>query len=375
MMKMLKRSPHFAQHMKHNPTGTFDFAGWEMPTHFSSLEEEISACRNTAIMVDGHAMGEVHIRGRDALKAMQRLCANDLSRARPGQCVYTSLCKDDGGILDDLVAFCITPEQFMLTVAAFNTWKTPGWIEEHIKGMNALVCDQSAGTTCLEIQGPKAREILARVADFDVSNTALPYFRFRTGKVAGIDAIVARLGVTGELGFEIFYDAGYASQMYDALLEAGKPNGMALCGNRSLGIMRLEKVYHVYTRDIDESTNPFEAGLDRTVKLDKGDFIGRDALLAVKQKGVGRKLVGLVGKSGIAIAPPKSDVLHSGRKVGHVTFMALSPTLGKPIALAYVPPDLSAAGTVLTAAAQGGNIDLTVTRIPFYDPDGARIRF
>lgn len=374
MTKILKRSPHFAQHMKHNPKGTFDFAGWEMPTHFTSLEEEIKACRNTAIMVDGHAMGEVHIRGTDALMAMQKLCANDLSRARPGQCVYTSLCKPDGGILDDLVAFCISPEHFMLTVAAFNTWKTPGWIEEHIRGMNASMCDESAGTACLEIQGPKAREILARMAEFEVSNGALPYFRFVHGKVAGIEAMVARLGVTGELGYEIFYDPGYAYQMYDAIVEAGKPSGMALCGNRSLGIMRLEKVYHVYTRDIDETTSPLEAGMDRTVKLDKSDFIGRDALLAAKKKGVGRKLIGLIGEPGVAVAPPKSDVLNKGRKVGHVTFMAVSPTLGKPIALAYVTPDVTALGTSLTVAAQGANIDLKVTRIPFYDPDGARIR-
>jgi aminomethyltransferase len=374
MTKMLKRSPHFAQHMKHNPKGTFDFAGWEMPTHFTSLEEEIGACRSGAILVDGHAMGELHVCGKDALKAVQKVCVNDLARAEPGQCVYTSLCKPDGGILDDLVAFCISPEHWLLTVAAFNTWKTPGWVEEHIKGMNAWTCDQSAGTACLEIQGPKAREILARVADFDVSNKALPYFRFVNGKVAGIDALVARLGVTGELGYEIFYDAGYAYQMYDALLDAGRPSGMALCGNRSLGIMRLEKVYHVYTRDIDETTNPFEAGMDRTVKLDKGDFIGRDALAEVKRKGVSRRLVGLIAAPGTTLAPPKSEVLHGGRKVGHVTLMAVSPTLGKPIALAYVTPELSAIGTTLTVAAQGGTIELEVTRIPFYDPDGTRIR-
>lgn len=374
MTTMLKRSPHFAQHMKNNPKGTFDFAGWEMPTHFTSLEEEIKACRTRAILVDGHAMGELHVRGKDALKAMQKVCTNDISKAKPGQCVYSSLCKPDGGILDDLVVFCVSPEHYMLTMAAFNTWKTPGWIEEHIKGMNAWTCDQSAGTTCLEIQGPKAREIMARVAKFDVSNAALPYFRFVNGEVAGIEALVARLGVTGELGYEIFFDPAYAWQMYDALLEAGTPSGMALCGNRSLGIMRLEKVYHVYTRDIDESTNPLEAGLERAVKLDKGGFIGCDALLAVKRKGVSRKLVGLSGELGMPVATPKSDVLHNGRKVGYVTFMAMSPTLDIPIALAYVPPELSAAGTALTVAGQGGTIDLKVIRIPFYDPDGARIR-
>lgn len=374
MATMLKRSPNFAQHMKNNPKGTFDFAGWEMPTHFSSLEEEIRACRSTAILIDGHAMGELHVRGKDALKALQKVTTNDISRAQPGQCVYSSLCKPDGGILDDLVVFCIAREHYMLTVAAFNTWKTPRWVDEQIKGMDAWTCDQSAGTACLEVQGPKAREILARVADFDVSNAALPYFRFVSGKVAGIDALVARLGVTGELGYEIFYDPGYAYQMYDALVEAGKPSGMALCGNRSLGVMRLEKVYHVYTRDIDESINPLEAGMERAVKLEKGDFVGRDALIAIKRKGVTRRLVGLVSEPGTPIAPPKSDVLHQGRKIGRITVMAASPTLGKPIALAYISPELARDGMALTVVGQGVNIDAKVTRTPFYDPDGTRIR-
>ena len=291
MAKMLRRSPHYGQHVAHGAKEFFDFAGWEMPTHFSSLAQEAEACRNAAILFDGHAMGELHIRGKDALKAVQKLCVNDIAPAQPGMMVYSSLCTEEGGIFDDLVVFCLAPDHYLLTMAAFNTHKTPAWVEKHTTGMDVCVCDLSAGTTCIEIQGPKF-EIFRRLRN-SMLERALPYYRFVNGKIAGIDCLVARLGVTGELGYEIFYDPGYAWTMYDAFVRAGEGEGMELCGNRTIGTFRLEKVYHVYTRDIDETTNPYEAGLGRTVKLDKGDFIGRAALAKIKENGPSRKLVGL----------------------------------------------------------------------------------
>ena len=222
MANIFRRSPHFGQHVAHGAKTFFDFAGWDMPTHFTTLEDEAHACRNDAILFDGHAMGELHIKGKDALKAVQKLCVNDVAKAQPGMLVYTSLCTEDGGIFDDLVVFCLAPDHYLLTMAAFNTHKTPGWAEKHTAGMNVCVMDQSAGTTCIEIQGPKSRRILQRIAEFDVSDRALPYYRFVTGKVAGIDCLVARLGVTGELGYEIFYDAGHAWTMYDAFVNGGQ---------------------------------------------------------------------------------------------------------------------------------------------------------
>jgi aminomethyltransferase len=371
---MLRRSPHFGQHVAHGAKTFFDFAGWEMPTHFTTLAEEAQACRNDAILFDGHAMGELHVKGPDALKAMQLLCVNDISRARPGMLVYTSLCKEDGGIFDDLVVFCLAPDHYLLTMAAFNTHKTPEWVERHTAAMNVCVMDLSAGTTCIEIQGPKSRKILQRIADFDVSDKALPYYRFVTGKVAGIDCLVARLGVTGELGYEIFYDAGYAWTMYDAFVEAGKEDGLALCGNRTIGTFRLEKVYHVYTRDVDETTNPYEAGLGWTVKLDKGHFVGRDALAKVKATGPARKLVGFeVGDQPVTVAG-KSPIQVRGKVVGHVTVVGFSPTLKKSIGLGYVASDVATTGSELTLASDSGTLTARTVAIPFFDPSGARIR-
>ena len=374
MAKMLRRSPHYGQHVAHGAKEFFDFAGWEMPTHFSSLAQEVQACRNAAILFDGHAMGELHIRGKDALKAVQRLCVNDIAPAQPGMMVYSSLCTEQGGIFDDLVVFCLARDHYLLTMAAFNTQKTPAWVEKHTVGMDVCVSDLSAGTTCIEIQGPKSRAVLQKIAEFDVSNAALPYYRFVNGKVAGIDCLVARLGVTGELGYEIFYDPGHAWTMYDAFVKAGKDEGLELCGNRTIGTFRLEKVYHIYTRDIDESTNPYEAGLGRTVKLDKGDFIGRSALAKINQQGPTRKLVGLdVGERPVTV-PGKSPIQAGNEQVGHVTVVGFSPTLNKAIGLGYVNARCAEEGAELILTSDTGPIGASIVSLPFFDPKGTRIR-
>jgi aminomethyltransferase len=288
--------------------------------------------------------------------------------------VYSSLCTEDGGILDDLVVFCLTPDHYILTVAAFNTQKTPAWAEKHTAGMNVCVSDMSAGTTCIEIQGPKSRAIMQKIAEFDASNEALPYYRFVHGRIAGIDCIVARLGVTGELGYEIFYDPGYAWQMYDAFVKAGEGEDLELCGNRTIGAFRLEKVYHIYTREIDETTNPYEAGLGRTVKLDKGDFIGRAALAKIREKGPSRKLVGMeIGDKPVNVAG-KSPIKVGAETVGHVTVVAFSPTLNKAIGLGYVRSDQASEGGALTLSAENGPVTAKIVPIPFFDPKGTRIR-
>jgi aminomethyltransferase len=314
------------------------------------------------------------VQGPDALKAVQKLCVNDMAKAKPGMIVYTSLCNEAGGIVDDLVVFCLAPDHFLLTMAAFNTQKTPGWVHRHTAGMNVCVSDMSAGTTCIEIQGPKSRDILRKIADFDVSNAGLPYYRFVNGKIADIDCVVARLGVTGELGYEIFYDPGYAWQMYDAFVAAGKGEGLELCGNRTIGMFRLEKVYHIYTRDIDEGTNPYEAGLGWTVKLDKGDFIGRDALAKINKTGPVRKLIGFaIGDKPVTVAG-KSPIAIDGKNLGSVTVVGFSPTLNKAIGLGYMPTANAQAGGKIMLTGESGPISATIVSIPFFDPKGIRIR-
>jgi len=373
MTKLLKRSPHFGQHLAHGAEEFFDFAGWEMPTHFTDLAEEVTACRNRAVLFDGHAMGEVHIEGREAHAAVQNLCARNIL-PEPGRCFYSALCTEEGGIFDDLVVFCLAPDRFLLTVAAFNVDKSPPWISHHIEGFDARMVDQCAGTTCLEVQGPASREVLSRVTDVDLSNDELPYFRFVEGSIAGVDCLIARLGVTGELGYEIFYDPGHAWRMYDTLFSAGEESGIALAGNRTVGMFRLEKVYHVYTREIDETTNPFEAGLDRYVSLDKGDFIGRDALLRIRDEGVARKLVGYRLEGDATAIAPGTPLAIGSEVIGRATFGAASPTLGMTIGLGYVPAESAQPGVELSVRTGGGERKATICETPFFDPQGERIR-
>lgn len=370
---MLKRSPHYGQHVAHGAKSFFDFAGWEMPEVFSSLEEEVAACRSAAVLFDGHQMGEVHIKGADAHAAVQKVCANHIE-AEPGRCFYSSLLDEAGCMVDDLVVLCLAPDHYLLTAAAFNVAKTPDWVRRHIADMDAHVEDLTSGTTIIEIQGPESRRILQSIADVDISDATLPYYRFAEGKVAGIDAVIARVGVTGELGYEIIYDPGHAWTMYQALVDAGGDHGLALCGSKTVGTFRLEKVYHVYTRDIDETTNPFEAGLGWTVNFDKGDFIGRDAAARIRDTGVERQFVGFEVHEGPASVAPGTPIEAGGNAVGKATIAAPSPTLGKTIGLGYVAPEYAAVGTRLSIRTDPQPLDATVVETPFFDPEGKRIR-
>ena len=373
MTKILKRSPHFGQHVAHGAKGFIDFAGWEMPEHFSSLEQEVKTCREAAVLFDGHQMGEIHVKGKGAHAAVQKVCAADI-KPETGRCSYSSLLNEKGGIVDDLVVLCLAPDHYLMTAAAFNVHKTPGWLDSHIGDMDITIDDQTNGSTIIEIQGPNSRDILQNITEADISNKALPYFWCVETKVAGIDAIVARLGVTGELGYEIVYDSGFAWTMYDALLDAGRDHGLGLCGSKTVGIFRLEKVYHIYTREIDETTNPFEANLGSFVQLDKGDFIGRDAMLAVKEKGVDRKLVGYEVDSEPIVVTPGTPIEIDGNTVGKATFAAYSPTLDKVLGLGYVPVEYSQEGSVLTIVTETEKLSASVVGTPFFDPKGKRIR-
>jgi aminomethyltransferase len=374
MSNLLKRSPHYGQHVAHGAKAFMNFAGWEMPEHFSTLAQEVKACREAAVLFDGHQMGEIHLRGKDAHKAVQKVCASDIKPV-PGRCFYSSLLNEDAGIVDDLVVLCLAPDHYLMTAAAFNVGKTPGWLHSHVGDLDVEIDDQTNGTTIIEIQGPKSRDILQSLTDTDISNKALPYFRCVTATIAGIEnAIIARLGVTGELGYEIIYDPGYAWTMYDALYDAGQAHGLQLCGAKTIGVFRLEKVYHIYTREIDETTNPVEAGLDGFIKADKGDFIGRDALLRIRDKGVDRKLVGYEVAGGPVVVTPGTPIEIDGKELGKATFAAYSPTLDKVIGLGYVPSEYAAIGTKLTVNTGSEKLSAVTVPTPFFDPEGRRIR-
>ena len=273
------------------------------------------------------------------------------------------------------VVFCLAENHYLLTVAAFNVHKTPGWVEKHTAGMDVCVMDMSAGTTCIEIQGPKSRQIMQKIADFDCSNAALPYYRFVTCKIADIEVMVARMGVTGELGYEIFYDPGYAWQMYDASVKAGQGEGMELCGNRTIGMFPALKKSIMSTRATSTNrpilTRPALAGRSSWTKaISSGARCSPRSWQTVRS----RKLVGYVASDLPVNVAPKSPIKVGSEPVGHVTIVGFSPTLKKAIGLGYVKPAHAAIGSQLTLQSDSGMLSATIVETPFFDPKGTRLR-
>src|SRR5688500_739812 len=265
------------------------FAGFEMPVQYpSGITAEHRAVREAAGLFDVSHMGEFVVSGPDALALVQRVTVNDAAKVEIGQAQYSAMCRPNGGIIDDLLIYRFD-DHWMLVVNASNRGKDREWIEAQARGLDAQLEDRSDDTALLALQGPRARAMLAPLADVDVE--AIGYYRFTEGRVAGRDALVAGTGYTGADGFELYLAAEDAVPVWNALLDAGAPAGLVPVGLGARDSLRLEMGYALYGNDLDEEHTPLEAGLGWITKLDKGDFVGRDTLQAQKQRGVDRKLV------------------------------------------------------------------------------------
>ncbi|MCM2333969.1 MAG: glycine cleavage system aminomethyltransferase GcvT [Anaeromyxobacteraceae bacterium] len=358
---MAFRTPLYDAHLRAKAR-MVEFAGWDMPVQYAGLLDEHEAVRTKAGLFDVSHMGEVVFRGPKALAALQAVFTNDLSKVADGQAQYGCLCRPTGGIVDDVVVYRRGAEDLLVCVNAGNRQKDHEWLAAHAGG--ADVRNESDEWGQLALQGPLAAQLLQRLCDQNLS--LVRTYRFTQGKVAGIPCIVARTGYTGEDGFELFCAAGEATRLWDALLEAGQPEGLQPAGLGCRDSLRLEMAYRLYGSDMDDETTPLEAGLGWVVKLDKGDFIGRDALLKQKEAGLSRKLVGFqLTQAGIA--RHGYPVLQDGRPVGVVTSGTRSPTLGTSIGLAYVPPALAAEGSTLAVDVRGRAVAATVVKTPFYN--------
>src|SRR2546428_1578181 len=266
-----------------------EFGGWEMPVQYAGIVEEPHAVRTAAGLFAVSHMGEVEIVGPGALESVQRLVTNDASRLTPGQGLYSPMCLPSGGIIDDLTVFRLPRDRFLLVVNAARTERDFLWIAEHTRGATAR--NRSAELALLALQGPKAETILGRLTGADL--TQLASFHLAEGmEVAGLACLVARTGYTGENGFEIACEWDAAPVLWRALVDTGSPDGLVPAGLGARDTLRLEAGYMLYGNDIDETTTPLEAPLGWTIKFEKGEFIGREALLAQKERGVVRKLVG-----------------------------------------------------------------------------------
>src|SRR5215468_593857 len=357
----LKRTPLRDVHVKAGAR-MVPFAGWDMPVQYTGIVDEHRAVRRAVGLFDISHMGEFEIAGPDALGIVQRLCSNDASTLAVGQVQYSLLCYPDGGIVDDLTLYRLADDRFMLTVNASNIDKDWSWVTQQGRGA-AQWENVSAETGLLAPQGPKAEGLVQRLADRDV--TSIHYYHFAHGVVAGVKALISRTGYTGEDGFELYVQASRAEDLWYALLEAGRADGIQPIGLGARDTLRLEMKFALYGNDIDETTNPLEAGLGWVVKPAKGDFIGRAAIEAMRAKGVPRKLVGF---EMVERQVPRHGyrILRGGEPVGVVTSGSFSPSLERGIGMGYVRADLSAVGTELDVEIRGTGQRARVVRTPFY---------
>jgi aminomethyltransferase len=344
-----------------------DFGGWDMPLQYSGMREEHTAVRQRAGLFDVSHMGEVRIIGPGAEATVQRLVTNDVSRLSRMQSLYSVMCNDTGGIVDDvIVTHGHADNHFIVTVNASTRPTDVAWMEAHC-GAQTTLNDVSDQLALIALQGPLAQTILQPLSDADLS--ALHPFHIAGHSVAGISDsmvnIVSRTGYTGEDGFELYIDSTRAGRLWDALLDAGRDHGLIPCGLGARDTLRLEAGLRLYGQDMDQSVDPFSAGLGWTVKLDKGDFVGAAALRRIREQGPPRTTVGLQLEPR-SIARHGMAVLADGRRVGEVTSGTVSFSLGCSIATALVDRAAVAGRESLDVDIRGRVTPATVVRLPFY---------
>ncbi|HVI70498.1 MAG TPA: glycine cleavage system aminomethyltransferase GcvT [Pyrinomonadaceae bacterium] len=344
-----------------------DFGGWDMPVQYpaGTIEEHLRT-RNHAGLFDVSHMGEVDVRGVDAIAFVNRLTSNDVSKLVDGQAQYSALTTPQGTVIDDLLVYRLAGDHLLLVVNASTTEKDWEWIKSHHTGDSVELKNVSADYCQLALQGPDAQTILQKLTDVPLAE--IKYYHFTPGRVDGIDGIVSRTGYTGEDGFEVYAAADRAEQLWNKILDAGdngSPTGVLPCGLAARNTLRLEAGMALYGNDIDDTTTLLEANLGWICKLDKGDFIGREALAQQKQEGVKRKLVGFeVTERGIA--RDHQDVVINGERVGQVTSGSPAPFLKKNIGLAYVPVEFANVGQQIQVDVRGKLVGAQIVKTPFY---------
>ncbi|AFZ26544.1 glycine cleavage system T protein [Cylindrospermum stagnale PCC 7417] len=341
------------------------FGGWEMPVQFSGISREHEAVRNTAGMFDISHMGKFTLQGKNLISQLQSLVPSDLSRLQPGQAQYTVLLNPQAGIIDDIIIYyqgtdSSATQKAVIIVNASTTAKDKAWLWQHLDPDAVQFQDLSPEKALIAVQGPKATSHLQSLVSADL--TPVKAFGHLETTILGKPAFLARTGYTGEDGFEVMVDPEVAIELWQCLDDAG----VTPCGLGARDTLRLEAAMALYGQDIDDSTTPLESGLGWLVHLDtKGDFIGREVLAQQKADGVKRRLVGLQTQ-GRNIARHGYPVLAAGEIVGEITSGTISPTLGYPIALAYVPTQLATVGQQLFVEIRGKAYPTVVVKRPFY---------
>jgi aminomethyltransferase len=362
MADALKRTPLFEQHQLLGGK-IVPFAGFEMPVQYpAGIMAEHQAVRRAAGLFDVSHMGELDVRGPDALAFLQFVTTNDVSKLVVGQAQYSAICRDDGGVLDDCIVYRFA-DHYMVVVNASNLDKDRDWILAHTHDFDVQVTDQSDETGLIALQGPLAQQILQRLTAVDLDG--IGYYHFVEGAVAGVHGVISRTGYTGEDGFELYVPAQHTVRLWQRLLEAGQQDGIMPAGLGARDSLRLEMGYALYGNDMDERRTPLEAGLAWITKLDKGDFIGRDALLRQKEQGVQHRLIGFVCQE--RGFPRHGYAVHiDGEPAGEVTSGIVSPMLQQGVGMCYVPTAAAKPGTRVDIMVRDKAIPAELVRPPFY---------
>ncbi len=338
-----------------------DFHGWELPIQFAGILKEHEAVRASAGIFDVSHMGQVFVTGADAFKLLQLTNANDLRKATPGKGVYSHVTNEKAGLVDEIIAFCLAADRYLVIVNAATSTKDYEWFKAQSARMLVKIENRSEDFSMVAVQGPKVPLMFEQFAPEALK---LPRFGIVEKDLFGEHCYVSRTGYTGEDGFEVTAPHSVIDRVWEKMMELGKPYGIVPCGLGARDTLRLESGYLLYGQDVDDEHTTYEANYGWVVSLDKGDFIGREVLAAQKQGGVGRKLTGLTLTGGVP--RPGCKVFKDGAHAGDLASATYSPTLKKGIGVGYlVPPDLKP-GTALEVEIHGRRVKAEVSRVPFH---------
>jgi aminomethyltransferase len=367
-----RRSPFYANIVATGATMGRVGGNFVSAHFYTGVAEEHLNTRAAVGVQDLSTMGKMDIKGPDAEALVNRVIVNDAAAMRPGQVRYSTVCREDGGIMDDLTVFRLAEEHFMLVTGSVNRLKIRPWLERHAEGRRVYVTDLTAAIAFPTVQGPNSRALLATIVE-DADLGALKRWSFAHARIGDTRIMISRTGVTGELGFELFVPADEAASVWNTLSGAGRDFGLKPYGVLAMFTLGLEKGYPAHGIDMDETRTPFHVGLDRWIRFDKGDFVGRDALLRVRDEGVDERWAGLV-VDGDTPAEAGAAVMVDGEPAGIVTYSDHGHSLGVTLATAHMRMPHDAVGTQTTIEIGGRKTRAVVASMPFFDPEGTRLR-
>lgn len=363
----LRRTPLYSRYAYYEGVRCIDFGGWELPVQFSGIQREHEAVRERAGLFDVSHMGEFIVEGPEAEPYLQRMTTNDVTLLEPGKVQYTLLCDPDGGVMDDLLIYKLEQGKYMLVVNASNIEKDGKWLRQHLPAEGAAMRDISDETALLAVQGPLAASLLSSLCEGPEPGALRPFTFIAEARIAGLPALLSRTGYTGEDGFELYVAAEHAEALWDALMEAGAACGLLPAGLGARDTLRFEACLPLYGQELGPNITPLEAGLNRFVKLEQGDFIGRAALIKQRDAGIPRRLVGL---EMIDRGIPRTHypVFANGAEepIGEVTTGTQSPSLKKNLGMALLATAYTEPGTILEVDIRGKRLKAKVVPLPFY---------